>query len=511
MAKTTKNTIRQTSLRWHNRIGWWATAALLIWGLSAIAHPLMSWTGPKATRFFAPTPQALSSEQLQQVEKTLKQSHLQSVRVVKVVPSSSGAVLQVSTDQQQPRRYFDLSNGQELEGQDEAQARWLASHYTGRNPENIGSVEFLTDFDASYPWVNRLLPVYRVKFAGDDQLTAFIHTETAALASLSNNTKHQLQTVFRALHTFSWLDATGSGRVIIMTLFMFCLIAIAATGLGMVVLIRGRKIADGKCRWHRLSGYVLWLPLLGWSASGFYHLLQSAYAEPSTGMALGSAITVDELGTGLSSDALNPDTLRNIPAGTIQAASLVTGPGDKLFYRISIAPEISGSVNREQKYKGQSREADALYLDASSGELSNMTDEQHARYLATSMGVNPNNIARVSRVTHFGPGYDFRNKRLPVWQIDLQDDDKRRLFVDTTTGILVDQNRSVYRIEGWSFSLLHKWNHLVPVTGRFYRDVLIVITLALLLMAGGLGSWLLWQRQATERRRRIKNSVLQDA
>ena len=88
----------------------------------------------------------------------------------------------------------------------------------------------------------------------------------------------------------------------------------------------------------------------------------------------------------------------------------------------------------------------------------------------------------VSKVTRFGPDYDFRNKRLPVWRVDFAEEIGLRIFVDPTTGILVDQNRQVDRAESWSFSILHKWNHLNPLMGRFYRDVFIVGTLLICLV-----------------------------
>ena len=51
--------------------------------------------------------------------------------MVKVVPAESGVLLQVTEHPDQPRRYFDLDNGVELQDYDEKHAIWLARYYTG--------------------------------------------------------------------------------------------------------------------------------------------------------------------------------------------------------------------------------------------------------------------------------------------------------------------------------------------------------------------------------------------
>ena len=103
-------------------------------------------------------------------------------------------------------------------------------------------------------------------------------------------------------------------------------------------------------------------------------------------------------------------------------------------------------------------------------------------------------IERVERITRFGPDYDFRNKRLPVWKVSLADPAGTQLFVDPATGVLVDQSRAIDRAERWSFSILHKWNHLTGITGRAGRDALMVATLMLALFAAVLGGIMLIRR-----------------
>lgn len=129
--RSVTTSLRQQSLRWHNKLGWWSAAALLIWGFSGIAHPLMSWMGPSADKFYPPRLN-LSSESLFNLEKTLAalptaQSTISQVQAVKVLPSATGPVLQLTTTANQPRRYLELASGQPLPHYDQEHAKWLAS------------------------------------------------------------------------------------------------------------------------------------------------------------------------------------------------------------------------------------------------------------------------------------------------------------------------------------------------------------------------------------------------
>jgi hypothetical protein len=171
--------------------------------------------------------------------------------------------------------------------------------------------------------------------------------------------------------------------------------------------------------------------------------------------------------------------------------------GDRWFYRGSLAqtsiPTLGGEHDhhavRQQRYDGVPREAGGLYWDALSGQrLPDINDITLAHELAASLpGIDKALITGVSVVSRFGPDYDFRNKRLPVWQVDTATLAGDRLFVDLASGVLVDRNTASTRLEGLSFSFLHKWNFLAWPLGRENRDLLIMVILAGTLLLAGLG------------------------
>ena len=484
--------LKSRLMRWHKKIAWTSAIAMVIWGLSAITHPLMSWFGPQAERFFPPSMQvdAVSQNNLAPLIESVP--NLADFRLIKLVPSNHGPLLQLTRDQQSPRQYYDLNSQRQLVEQDRQQARWLASYYTGLDDTLIASVEFHTAFSDQYPKVNRLLPVYKVTFAGDQPMQAFVYTETGALASLSNPFKRRMQWLFQHLHTLKWLDSLESGRLIVASLFMFCLMGSAVVGFMLIVSLRSRIIRDGKRRNHRRLGYILWLPLLAWSASGFYHLWQMSLVESEYGIGL------DQPFSGLNSENLNTHSLQQLNNQSINSLSLLRGPDLRLYWRASVAQSANKMrVDREQRFVGKPSEYKALYLPASFvGQAATLTDAQVARSMAQRFsGLDASQLSMPEPVRRFGPEYDFRNKRLPVWKIALDDSAATTLFVDTATGILVDRNTRVDRVERWSFSVLHKWSPLTGVTGRKLRDGLMVGTVILLLLISTLGLLLLAKRR----------------
>lgn len=491
---STKKNVIQSGFRFHRLLWWSAGLALLIFVVSGFLHVLMTWTGPQ-TAVQRPPQQAFTTEQMRAVMPLLQQQGIQNAGIVKLVPSEQGAVLQVTTDAQQPRRYFDVVQGVELNDFDEAQARWLAQYYLNDSERNIEEVRFQTAFDNEYPWVNRLLPVYRIRFAGDDNLTLYIHTETLALASISNDWKSRVQWVFRQLHTFSWLEEFRHGRVVLMALLLCSLLGMVISGLALLMLFKRASNVPLSRRLHRVVAYVAALPLLGFSVSGFYHLLFNEYVAAAPDFNIAQPLK-------LPPDMPFKTAMKNLPQQELHGVNVLR-IADELYFRASVAkPTSTGGGEhdhhaiRQQRFDGIAREQGSVYQSLSGTHIPQMTDELAAQQLAMDhLGLSASQIKSVEKITHFGPGYDFRNKRLPVWKVQVDAAPWDVLYVDVASGVLVDRSSASSRLENLSFSFLHKWNFLVMPLGRENRDVLLAVVLGLIVSLAGLGVWIRLMRR----------------
>lgn len=485
--------------RIHRWLLWPAAFAVCCWAFSGMLHPIMSWTGPQAKAFRPPA--------LAEVGKgeSVCDRHLSGSRecatsgfdlsvlpadrqpeaaLVKVVPGEIHNLLQITLDPHQPRYYWRLDEGTFLPEHDQQQARWLASYYTGQPQAQIANVSLLSEFSDEYPWVNRLLPVYRVEFNDAKRHVAFVYTETSALAGLTNNDKTRLQSLFRALHTWNWLDSLGPVRVLIIGLLMISLLLMSLSGL-VFLLTRPWRAMPASRRWHKGLGYVVSIPLCMWSFSGFYHLLQSEWLATESGVRLTRQIPLSDIDV----SRLRQVVYQAAESSAINSVNLLpTGQG--LLLRVSGQDTTARKPDRETRFDGIPYEAAIDYYDPQTGVPDNDFDDiTYAGWLAEQFyPAASGQIQDIRQVTRFGGGYDFRNKRLPVWRVTINDPSATHLYIDTHSGVLADKSVASGRLESLSFSLLHKWNMLTLLTGRPGRDgiIVLVIILAMGLAAAGL-------------------------
>ena len=84
-------------IRWHRMLLWLGGATLLIFALTGISHPIMSWTGPQAVTMRPPSLQ-LTGVQLTQAMQQLSAQALPAQALVKLVPYRDQVVLQLSSN-----------------------------------------------------------------------------------------------------------------------------------------------------------------------------------------------------------------------------------------------------------------------------------------------------------------------------------------------------------------------------------------------------------------------------
>lgn len=476
---------RLLAIRWHQLLALFGGIALLLWGASGLLHPIMTTFGPQQAVFMPPR-QPIDLAGSRPIPEILRAAGIAEAAAIRLVAGPGETLLQVTERQDAPRRYFRLTDGTELAGHDPTQAIWLARHYAGLADTPVTAVQWVTEFSTDYPAVNRLLPVYRVQFDRPDGLALHIYTETSAVAAVSNNWKSNLQRWFQWIHTWSFLPREAEWvRVLLMAALVGSLLALAITGTMMLILIRRKVRAPGVRGWHRVAGYALALPLLMFSASGLFHLLHYGWDKPQRVLSLSAPIAVPEDGIPLHGQ------WSEIASGLeVNTVSLVATADGTLLYRLALAADQKGAPStaaaiRNARFAGIQPTGPALYIDAATGQPWAPGDRELAYQLGERFtGVDRAAIRSARLVTRFGPGYDFRNKRLPVWQLDYGPPVNASLFVDTTTGVLADRTADSAKPERWSFSMLHKWNFLFPL-GRNAQNLIVscVVLIGIALMA----------------------------
>lgn len=472
----------------HRALPWFAGLALLLWGLSGMTHVLMSAFGPQQATFLPPQ-RALDLDGAQPLHRTLEAAGIGRAQAVRVVVAEGEHLLQVTEEQGQPRRYFRLSDGSERRQHDRQQAEFVARHFLGAAVQDaaVTGQDFVTEFSSHYPAVNRLLPVWRISFDTPDRLTAYVYTETNALAAVSNDFNRVLQRLFQWFHTFSWVPEAGEWlRVLLVSLLILSLLLVASTGVGMLLLIRRRQRAPGQRGVHRLAAYFFALPVLMFASSGLWHLLHSSANPPQHHLLMSPPMTLDGVRFGLHEQW--SEIAEGLPVNDL---SIVQYDEGVYLYRLGLAAPRAGVPQgdraiRHARFDGVRPTGPALYLDAASGEAWPQGDRELALRLGERFsGLDRDRIDHMELLTRFGAGYDFRNKRLPVWRLDYGAPLNASIFVDTATGVQADRAMAGDRLERLSFTYLHKWNFLRPL-GRDGQNLIIALAVlgSVLLMAG---------------------------
>lgn len=458
---------------------WLGGATLLIFALTGISHPIMSWTGPQAVTQRPPALEA-DPDRLQAAVEVLAEASSRTAALVQLVPYRDRTLLQLTHAMTDPREYLSLDGTGAID--DEQMARWLASWYSGHNEADIRTTHFQNHFDSAYPSVNRLLPVYQVEF--EDGLSLYVHTESLSLGGITNRYHTRLQAVFRHLHAWQWLDGTPRLKAVIMTLLLGSALVLALTGLWLLIRLPFKSKRKGLRRWHYALSWVLVIPVLLYLMTGIYHFGYKYFQPDSEGLTLPQAQTLPEY-LQLPRALMSEETL------SVNSAALVQGePGD-WYWRLSLH-NPDQAADRHSRFAGQARESGAEFIPLSASAVP-MTDSAYGRLLAQRFtGVESSELGDQTQVRHFGPDYDFRNKRLPVWQIDIPGG---RVFVDTASGQLIERQAHSTRWERYSFSLVHKWGLLRPLLGPDGRDILVVVVMLWVVVLGALGFGLRWQRR----------------
>lgn len=478
---------KRWALSKHHWLALFGGASLLIFGLSGLLHIVLVTWGPQQAVMMPPhTP--LTIERARPIEQILSAADITSAAAVKITASFDRSMLQVTQDPMAPRRYFNLESGREIPGQDEAQAIFLARHYL-QSDAPIKGTQFLTQFTPDYPWVNRLLPVYRVDFEGPGNTSIYVHTETNASAGVTNTFKRMVQTSFRWLHTWDWVPIRAEwARVALIAVLVGSLLALVLTGVTMLVTIRRKIKARGRRHMHRVAGYGLALPLLMFTSSGLYHLLTFSGPPPERILQLSQQLDLRSAAFPLQDQWQTLTQNRNVTG-----LSIISGPDGEPLYRLGLAAgkepvKMSASDMRQARFDGLPTSGPALYVNAATGAPFKGGDKAIALALGQRF-TGAANPKAATLVTRFGPLYDFRNKRLPVWQLDYGAPLSKTIWVDTATGALVDDLKESARPERWSFSMIHKWAFLRPLKkalGRHAPNIIIasVVCAAAVLMAG---------------------------
>lgn len=476
----------------HRTLGAALAVLVLMWTLTGILHPIMSATQPQPNKRMPP-PQLLNLSQQLALPDILSQQRIEKVAQVQAIQLSPEiTAYRVLVPNSNEGLYFNSSTGALIEDGEQQDAERLATWYTGKTANAIKHSDLVTAFDDDYPYVNRLLPVWRVEFK--DGLRAYVDPSQSRLATLSNDQKMWMARIFRLGHSWLWGQHAWFGQSILMKAVLVGLMTLTLAGLFLFFKIHNRQNhrlqAHPARRFHRSLGVGLSAFILMWVFSGFYHIWHTKHE-------------INKPAAYFLSQSLTQQVWQHTVAQPMQRLALVpiarTAVDAQAGWLIQpiMAHDMQGSMTamKEHQHHGGHKPQTAPVLklvNATTGEV--LSPLQQARQLAAFYtDISVNRLASASWVTQFGGEYGFVNKRLPVIKVETSQADGLRVYIEPISGVLAAQVTDADANEGWSFAYLHKWSWF---TGeKWLKDTLMATTAGLIALLVCLGLRLWWLKR----------------
>ncbi|WP_303309831.1 PepSY domain-containing protein [Hymenobacter sp. BT730] len=491
--------------RWHRLLGILTVLPVIVWTLSGLSHPLMSnWLRPQIANESIPSLPALRP--VISLQQLLQQNQLAGLRNMRLMRWQGQPAYQLLVDAPTAApRYFSAVSGAALPGDADRQyAEQLARYFTQDSTARVVRAERLTHFTQDYPFVNRLLPVWKITLDRPGVSTVYVETMPARLATFNNPTRATFLRVFSLLHTWSWLEliANNTVRVVVMLVLLSIIIASALSGLVIYGLLwkrfrHPRNPADTVGwlrRYHRGVGLAVALVTLTFAFSGAWHVFMKLDPDERLRFQHAPYIPLAQLRTDLNQLPLDWQQLQNV--GLVEL-------NGQAYYQVFALPAQGPSAKWRGKpasraSTGQPVEAvrppEVSYYSTSNGLLLPNGTKQYASFLANTFlieadGQPAQTIEKTELVDHFEGEYGFINKRLPVVKVAYRTPHQTTLYVEPATGRLAARVENADRYEGLSFAFLHKY-HAVGSLGKNIRDAITMLSAAGVLAVSLLGLWL---------------------
>lgn len=461
--------------RWHQSVGFYIALAIIAWGLSGLAHPIISRLNPKPVMFSAPV-QALKLPAQFQLSTLLQQQSINSIERLRVFSWDNKSVVRIKSEQ--GIQYFDLNALTIITDGNERYAEYLARHYSGDYSSGVRSNQTKTTFSNDYNYINRLLPIQQVQLDRDDGLRVYVDTDSGRLGTLSDDRKYITATLFRNLHSLVFIESIGLRTAVMMVLLTLGFV-VSLAGLWLYIKLWRRgafnKTHTAGRRWHRSLGALVALAAMGFCFSGALHAwYKFSSTQSSTGLEANNQQLTKRFASG--NIELNVNALQQaLTSQLISSIELVHFKGEHSWYiQKHQSATLAHGEHQHHKKPERPSASTVIYLNRDF-QVIEQGGEKHAIDLASQLSGYPSDKASpATLVTAFGGEYGFVNKRLPVYKIDYQLDGAPSVYIENSTHTLAASVNNSARVEGLSFAYIHKWHHL-DFLGRNGRDIIIAL------------------------------------
>lgn len=519
--------------RLHRRLSSFIGIPIFLWAISGLMHPLMTSVRPNISTQASPNTKTQLSDTLLKkalpLKTVLEKAGIQQCYQVHLIHMDTSWYYQVLSSANSIARYFNLKNGLELVHGHQLYAGHLASYFLQGDSSteqsstapvaHIASIKHLTDYTTQYSYVNRLLPVDKVKFDRSDQMAIYVDTNNSRFSFALDQNRSRFNRFFGWFHTWSWMDNLARLKAGIIAVILLLTLFTASLGIYLAYSTKAIKSRRPRSkpkpkenplvkarRWHRLTAIAGAVFLLAWGFSGMIHALQNGRATFKIRPVCPEKIQTAALPAALAQNLAVLATDRNI-AGLnlfqleghlwVTTVPYLRNPGTK---DLMIDQGVGDAPTRSQYYA----------WDGTNAQFTPHSERQMAAIMARaaygtitasqSQNAGQTDSLKLQYLTRFSEQYNFSDKILPVWQISNGPDIGNRIFLDVSTGSIVKKGDAFKQADALIFAFFHK-HEFMGWAGKSVKDASTIIGVLILLTLLIIGYRLLYIKYRHRRRK----------
>jgi hypothetical protein len=515
--------LRKKIYQWHRTTSLIIAIPVILWAASGFMHPIMTTIRPKvATQWLMPS--KIDSSKIKiSLQTALANNHVDSFTNFRLVHIDTNWFYQVHQGVTKEPIYISTNNGKLLPQGEWLYAQYLAKQFlegkfevnksqnnTSSNGDDccsaasncvlnnskgskVTNVSTITQFTDEYKSVNKLLPVQCVSFNREDGIRVYVETSQDRFAFAMDNKRAVFDKIFQVLHTWSWLNFLGKGKLLLEGLLSLLAFITSMMGLYIFFISKKKKVKGNELvkarNNHRFVSVSIALFTLMFSLSGCYHAFSKLKEDNRLNY-------YDEHRFAANQVDFDLNKIQLAVHKPITNISLVHMNG-KHYWQVNTAKQLKENSAKKADSKDlmktkQVSAPSAIYLSlADYTQLSN-GEQVYAQYLANKFSKHEaNEIKSITTITKFEGEYGFVNKRLPVFKVSYSTNNNDRYYVETASGKLALQTNDKDAIEGYSFAFLHK-HEFLAWAGKPVKDFSTMFwAFAQIVMVGfGLTLWL---------------------
>jgi len=217
--------VRGTSVRrWHRRIGLTVALSILAFAFSGAYHVVGKIQITSKPKHSIPLFSQKSTEAWSTLLEQLKDKRIANISLIDL---NGEAYYQVAEAGKKAKwHYFHTVDLKPLNGGVEEYATMLAIKHSNLDKEMIQDIEWIYSFEGEYGFINKRLPVIRIRFNTPSKDAVYVELSTGKLAAHITNAKRLEAFSFLMLHKYHFLDFLGKDFRDLVLVFILLLIVV---------------------------------------------------------------------------------------------------------------------------------------------------------------------------------------------------------------------------------------------------------------------------------------------